>query len=86
MSQHYGPVSYYEPGRVYPRDRLRDPFRRIAGAIRRLLAPLFGVVPPPPRVIPIIGTDNTVAALIGIDNSALAIIGIDNTRAPIIGE
>lgn len=28
MGYYYGPLSYYNPGRVYPRRRVRDPWRR----------------------------------------------------------
>lgn len=55
---HYGPRSYADPGRVFPRDRLRDPFRRLGQTLRRWLTPLIGppAVPPTGRVLHLIGT------------------------------
>lgn len=45
MPFHYGPQSYYSLGRVYPRDRLREPYYRApwGGRFNGVLVP-----PPPP--------------------------------------
>ena len=49
---YYGPLSYYQLGRTYPRSRIREPFvQGIMNRRHRVTAALF-LIPIPPSTIP----------------------------------